>query len=89
MTFSILPGAEKKNCTKCLYYIESYAGYEEGGYLEELGCDKIPRLGNLKSFPFSKIMPCFQLDFWHSKFVDMIDGTDESMTLALDAWQKS
>lgn len=29
-------------------------------------------------FPFKKSKRCFQLDFWHSGFVDFVDGTLDS-----------
>lgn len=67
-----------RKCTECVHYVESYASYEEGGYLEELGCEKPgnERFGNLKSFPFKNRRSCFQIEFWHSRFGELVTGNE-------------
>jgi len=77
-----------RNCAKCLFYNEEWEG-EYGGYLSEVSCEKHPTYANLKSFPFKKKMSCFRLDFWHSKFAELIDGTEESYDKAVDLWKRS
>lgn len=67
----------ERACTRCICYHEEWEG-EGGGYLTTVMCAKHESYGNLSSFPFKKTMPCFQLDFWCSKYADLVDGTEAS-----------
>ncbi len=56
-------------------------------------CEEHPSYGNLRSFPFKKVMPCFQMDFWVTPFADQIQPLlDEEDTkikeLLWQAWVK-
>lgn len=79
-------GIEKANCETC-----SYLGSEDDGNFAEFAiswpvCRKFPRYEHLKSFPFKKEMACWSPEFWHSKFANMVDGSDESMKEAAIAF---
>ena len=60
---------EYVGCVTCEHYFHESEG-EYGGGPYNWGCEKRPALGNLKSFPFKKIMPCHQVDFWLSEFAE-------------------
>lgn len=81
------PLLEKRACVKCTSYEEEYDGDPPISYLCGYTCDEHPHYSNLKSFPFKKKMPCFVLDFWHSEFTELIDGTEESYDKATDLWR--
>ena len=42
-----------------------------------------------EAFPYDPAPPCFELDFWHSEFAKMVDGTDESLARAHKAFEES
>jgi hypothetical protein len=45
-------------------------------------------LKNLKSFPFKKTMPCFQLNFWLSDFAEMVSDDEKNNDIAFDLYRK-
>ena len=81
-----------RGCVDCAHF---YDGGETGDYGQQLSywpmCLKRSNLGNLRSFPFKKLMPCFELHFWTTPFPDML-LTEEgdwqvNETKAFDAYQ--
>lgn len=80
-------GIEKANCETC-----SYLGSDDDGNYAEFAiswpvCTKFPRYQYLKSFPFKKEMTCWSPEFWHSKFANIVNGSDESMAEAAIAFK--
>ena len=75
-------GIETANCETCIFLGYDDNGDDLAGVVEWPICDADCRLENLKSFPFKKEMLCWGPNFWASKFVDMIDGIDESVDKA-------
>lgn len=61
------------NCSTCTHISTDDAGDDFFSYPFDV-CEKIPRMSNLKSFPFKKSMPCHELNFWHSEFASRING---------------
>lgn len=81
-------GIDTANCSSCFQLGTEGDGYEYNGTWPI--CNKIDRMGYLKSFPFKKEMKCWQPDFWHSKFSAMIkNGTDEEMENASSAYREA
>ncbi len=80
-------GIDVANCETCLHL-----GSDGDGNYPEIEitwptCNKIERMGNLKSFPFKKEMKCWEPDFWMSKFSEMIKtGTAKEVEKAGDAF---
>lgn len=74
MTFTKVWSWQERACCTCMHYRESHASREEGGYLEERTCEQNPKYGNLNSFPFRKKKPCHEIEFWHSRFTDLLKG---------------
>lgn len=72
----------KVDCQTCTWLADD--GEDHYTYLV---CRKRPALSNLRSFPFKKAMPCFQIDFWHSEFAALVDGTDGSYEHALACYR--
>lgn len=62
---------EERKCLQCESYYEEWEG-EYGGWLADYGCTDKKAYGQLKSFPFKKKMPCFQIDFWHTRFTELV-----------------
>ena len=65
-------GIETANCDTCLHI-----GSEDDGNYPEYSvslpvCRKHEHYSNLKSFPFKTEQKCWEPNFWHSKFPDMI-----------------
>lgn len=70
------------NCSTCAHIGSEGDGYEYNGTWSV--CNKIERMGYLKSFPFKKEMICWEPEFWHSKFTDLIKcGEDEEVLAAI------
>ena len=63
-------GIKTANCETCTYLGSDGDGPEYNGNWPV--CNKIDRMGYLKSFPFKKEMKCWEPEFWHSKFAEMI-----------------
>lgn len=61
-------GISCANCSTCARLGSDGDGPEYNGSWPI--CNKVERYGYLKSFPFKKEMPCWEPDFWHSKFTD-------------------
>lgn len=79
---------ETANCSTCSYLGSDGDGPEYNGSWPI--CDKIDRMGYLKSFPFKKEMKCWEPNFWFSKFASMIkNGTDDEMQKAGDAFRSA
>lgn len=66
---------ETKTCMRCEHYHEEWDG-EQGEIFCGVHCNLTPRYGNLLAFPFKKKMPCFQVNFWFSRFTVLVDGGD-------------
>ena len=80
-------GIEVASCKTCLHL-----GSDDDGNFPEFViswpiCNKVDRYQYLKSFPFKKEMDCWEPEFWHSKFADMVNGCDESMGAACKAYR--
>ena len=73
-------GISTANCETCIHLGSDGDGYEYNGTWPV--CDERATMSNLKSFPFKAEQNCWRPHFWHSKFADEIDGTDESFTKA-------
>ena len=73
------------NCLKCVHITSDYdEGYGASDY-----CEKMPKLSNLKSFPFKKDMECFEMNFWHSEFADEVEIDDEeSFNIAFNKFKE-
>lgn len=64
-------GIQVANCSNCEHCRHQSDGdYGEISWHE---CAKVERYQWLKSFPFKKMMSCWEPSFWHSKFADSID----------------
>lgn len=73
-----------RNCTRCVHHYQEWDGEHGQIYCGDF-CTKKGQefLSNLKSFPFNKLMPCFEMEFWHSEFAELFgqwktDPKDES-----------
>ena len=82
-------GIDNANCSTC-----AYLGSDDDGNYPEMMiswsiCEKFHGYEDLKSFPFKKDMPCWHPEFWHSKFADIIDGSDGSIKTAFDEFRKA
>lgn len=76
-------GIEIANCETCGCLGSDGDGWEYNGSWPV--CEKIEKYSYLKSFPFKKEMPCWEANFWHTKFADHIKkGTDAEISAALD-----
>ena len=64
---------EERTCMKCEHYHEEWDG-DYGTIFCGSHCNLNEKYGNLPSFPFKKKMPCFQINFWLSRFADLVDG---------------
>jgi hypothetical protein len=81
-------GVETANCETCTWLGSDGDGWEYNGTWPV--CNKIERMGYLKSFPFKKEMPCWWPDFWYSKFADIIKTADDfEMDLAYGLYFKA
>lgn len=81
-------GIECANCQTCQNLGSEGDGYEYNGTWPV--CDKIERMGYLKSFPFKKEMPkCWEPSFWSSKFADEITGDDAASELVFEKWREA
>ena len=82
-------GIKRANCGTCA----QLGTDDNGGYPEYVIswkiCEVDDRMVNLRSFPFKKDMSCWWPEFWHSKFADIIDGTDESENRASEEFKKA
>lgn len=80
-------GIATANCETCAYLTTDGDGNYPEKEITWLICGKIPRMGNLKSFPFKKEMECWHPEFWQSKFAGMIKtGTDEEVRRVSNAF---
>lgn len=85
----IAVGIDAANCLSC-----ANLGHEDDGGEPEYAtswpvCRKFARYEFLKPFPFKTEQKCWQPDFWQSKFTKLIDGSDESVTHAIDEFNKA
>ena len=84
-------GIKCANCMTC-----KHLGSESDGNFPEMAthwhvCRKKgnERYENLKPFPFKTEQKCWQPEFWHSKFTDTIDGSDESVGKAIEQFTET
>ena len=67
-----------RTCESCVYFNQEWDGecFEIycGDYCLKPGQE---HFSNLKSFPFAKLMPCFEADFWHTEFAEQFSGEGE------------
>lgn len=73
------------NCESCMH-IGSDGGDWEAGIPSFPTCEHRPGRDNLKSFPFKKEQPCWEPEFWHSIFAEMVKGDDASHDAACEAF---
>jgi len=59
-------------CETCRHLSSDNDGAEPESSVSWPTCGKVERYQYLKSFPFKKTMPCWQPDFWASKFANQI-----------------
>ena len=71
-------GIDKANCETCSFQGFDCAGSDDPQEPTWPICTKHPHFENLKSFPFKKERNCWRPEFWHSKFVDRINGDEEN-----------
>lgn len=79
-------GIETANCQSCCYLGGTCDGGEPEFSVSWPTCHKFERYQYLKPFPFKTEQKCWEPDFWHSKFADLIDGSDNSIDKAHDAF---
>lgn len=79
-------GINVANCASCVHLGSEDDGGEPEYSISWPTCNKVERYQYLKSFPFKKEMKCWSPEFWHSKFADMVDGSDKSMSRAAKAY---
>ena len=80
-------GIKTANCETCMYRDSDGDGNYPEMEITWPICEKIPRMGNLRSFPFKKEMKCWEPEFWFSKFAERIKtGTDKEVKSAIDAF---
>lgn len=82
----IAVGIEKANCSTCAYLGSESDGGEPEYSQSWSVCRQFPRYEFLKPFPFKTEQKCWVPEFWHSKHTSMIDGSDESVDKAIDAF---
>jgi hypothetical protein len=75
-------GVECANCLTCAHLGNEGDGYEYNGTWSV--CNKFDRYSYLKPFPFKTEQKCWEPEFWNSKFTKLIDGSDESVSRAID-----
>lgn len=80
-------GIDAANCSSCAYLGSEDDGGEPEYSISWPTCNKVERYQHLTSFPFKKEMKCWRPEFWHSKFADMVNGSDESMSAAVKAYR--
>ena len=76
-------GINKANCETC-----SHLGTEDDGNWPEYAiswsvCRKFPKFEHLKPFPFKKERPCWEPEFWQSKFAERIKHGEDWEVLML------
>ncbi|GEM_PF-6731105 len=83
-------GIECANCHSCHYLGSESDGGELGYSASWPICQKKghERYEHLKHFPFNTQQKCWFPEFWCSKFAEIIDGSDESVTKAIREFKK-
>lgn len=71
------------SCQTCCH-LGSDGDWESGHTFST--CEHMPGRDNLRSFPFKKEQPCWEPNFWETKFADMVKGDDASNDAASDAF---
>lgn len=70
-------GISCSNCQSCVHLGSDSDGGEPENSIAWAACNINDRYAALRSFPFKKEMPCWDPDFWSSKFSGMIrTGSD-------------
>lgn len=82
----IAVGIEKANCNSCAYLGSECDGGEPEYSQSWPVCRKFPLYEYLKPFPFRTEQKCWEPNFWHSKFTELIDGSDDSLNSAFGAF---
>lgn len=78
-------GIECANCQTCMHKGQDNDGGEPEYSIAWDICEKFPHYANLPTFPFGKEMPCWEPEFWHSKFAGEIKtGEHEEVMGKLD-----
>ncbi len=76
-------GISCANCSTCVYLgTDSDGNYPEYAVSWDV-CEKFEGYKNLKSFPFKKEMPCWEPEFWHSKFTEEIKSGEHEEVMEL------
>lgn len=79
-------GIKCANCSTCIHLGSDDDGGEPEYSVSWPVCNKFERYQYLKPFPFKTEQKCWEPEFWASKFTDMINGSDESVNAAIDAF---
>lgn len=79
--------AKCENCVSCIYDGECYdTGHKA---YDAWYCEKRTDVEDKDTFPF-KSTSCkqFKMDFWKSEFAQEVDGSDESLAIAMKKWEE-
>ncbi len=79
-------GISCANCSTGMHLGSDDCGGEPEYSVSWPVCNKFDRYQYLKPFPFKTEQKCWEPDFWASKFTNTINGTDESVNAAIDAF---
>lgn len=82
-------GIKCANCSTCMHLGSDSDGGEPEYSVNWQVCYKFDRYHHLKPFPFKTEQKCWEPDFWASKFTEIVNGSDESMDRAIDAFVKA
>jgi hypothetical protein len=82
-------GIDCANCSTCAYICSESDGAEPEYSVSWPVCRQFEQYEHLKPFPFKTEQKCWEPGFWHSKFTDLIDGSDESIRKAIAAFAES
>lgn len=83
-------GIDTANCLTC-----ANLGTEDDGNYPEYAvswhvCRRFPHYENLKNFPFKTEQKCWEPEFWHSTFTDLItNGEHEEVMMAIGEFVKA
>jgi len=81
-------GISCSNCSTCAHQGTDNDGGEPENSTSWPVCDQFEQYQYLKSFPFKKEMPCWEPEFWHSKFTDQLKtGSDQEFSDASDKFE--
>ena len=74
------------NCATCRHLGSDDDGGEPECSQSWPVCELYAEHAQNPSFPFATEMPCWEPEFWHSRFAEMVDHTDASLARASAAF---